>query len=190
MTPDEGSADTPDSFRRVVDGIGAARVRPEISLEEMPAPQRLAPYTAALSATVRRGEAELAVGRLVLLHDPDGQPGWDGTFRVVAYVRADLEPDIVGDPLLPSVGWSWLTEALEGHDAGHVAASGTVTRVASESFGGMADEPATSEVELRASWTPTGDDLTPHVEAWCDVLSSAAGLPPAAPGVASLPPRA
>lgn len=164
-------------------------VRPEIQLEEIPAPQRLAPYSAALAARLRRGDADLAAARFVLLHDPNGQHGWNGTFRVVVYVRADLEPEILADALLPSVGWSWLTEALDAHDAEHVAMNGTVTRVASESFGGMADEPATSEVELRASWTPVGENITPHVEAWCDALASAAGLPPAPPGVASLPPQ-
>ena len=188
MTPVEGSADLPESFRRAADGLRDLSVRPEIALRDVPAPQRLAPYAKAYAASVRRGDDELAAGRLVLLHDPDGQPGWDGTFRVVTYIRADLEPEIVGDPLLPSVGWSWLTEALAAHGVAYGSASGTVTRVASESFGGMADEPATSEVEVRASWTPHGDDLAPHVQAWCDMLASAAGLPPA-PGVACLPPR-
>lgn len=189
MSPSPEVGDVPEPFRRALDGLRAARARPEIVLAEMSAPQRLAPHAAALSAVVRRGDTELAMGRLILLHDPDGQPGWEGSFRMVTYVRADLEPEIAGDPLLPPVGWSWLTEALDAHGATYLAPSGTVTRVASESFGGMADEPATSEVELRASWTPTGDDLKSHVEAWCEVLSLAAGLPPAPRGVATLPPR-
>ncbi|MQA83608.1 MAG: DUF3000 family protein [Streptosporangiales bacterium] len=189
MSPSTEAGDVPEPFRRALDGLHAARVRSDIALKETPAPQRLAPHTAALAAVVRSGETELAMGRLILLYDPEGQPGWEGTFRIVTYVRADLEPEIAGDPLLPPVGWSWLTEALDAHGATYLAPSGTVTRVASESFGNMADEPATSEVELRASWTPTGDDLKSHVEAWCDVLSLAAGLPPAPPGVAALPPR-
>lgn len=189
MSPANEAGDVPEPFRRALDGLRDARVRSEIALEETPAPQRLAPHAAALSAVVRREGTELAMGRLILLYDPDGQPGWEGSFRIVTYVRADLEPEIAGDPLLPPVGWSWLTEALEAHGATYLAAGGTVTQVASESFGGIADEPATSEVELRASWTPADDDLRSHVEAWSDVLSLAAGLPPAPPGVAALPPR-
>ena len=49
---------------------------------------------------------------------------------------------MVTDPLLASVGWSWLLDALASHDAEYVAPSGTVTSVSSESFGSMSDEPA------------------------------------------------
>ena len=50
--------------------------------EDVPAPKRLAPYAAALAATVQRDGADVAWGRLVLLYDPDGQKGWDGVFRL------------------------------------------------------------------------------------------------------------
>ena len=40
--------------------------------------------------------------------------GWAGSLRVIAYIHADLDPDIAEDPLLGQVGWTWLTEAL-GH---------------------------------------------------------------------------
>jgi hypothetical protein len=53
----------------------------------------------------------------------------------------------------------------------------------------MADHRSSAEVEVRASWTPLGTDLTAHLRAWCDVLCYAGGLPPSAPGVAPLPPR-
>jgi hypothetical protein len=52
----------------------------------------------------------------------------------------------------------------------------------------MADEEATAQLEIRASWTPLGD-LTPHVEAWGELLCTAAGLPPVPEGVASMPSR-
>ena len=48
----------------------------------------------------------------MLLHDPDGHEPWEGTFRVVTFVRAELEPEIGADPMLAEVGWSWLMEAL------------------------------------------------------------------------------
>ena len=178
----------PAQFKRAVEQLRAARLRPEISSEEMPAPQRIAPYSAALSADVMVDGRDVGAGRLVLLHDPAGNDAWGGTFRCVAYARAEIDPEMVTDALLSAVGWSWLTDALRAHDAAYLAPSGTVTRVASESFGGMSDEPASAEIEIRASWTPTGD-LTRHVEAWGELLCTAAGLPPVPAGVVAMPSR-
>jgi hypothetical protein len=194
MTPSSTrSTDVPGPFQRALDTLRSAVEgdpgRPELELEDMPAPQRLAPFTAAISASVYRedaaqpnGETEIAMGRLIVLYDPEGRSGWVGEFRIVAYIRADLEPEIAADPLIGSVAWSWLTESLEA--AGYAGVSGTVTRAVSESFGDKQDEPSTTELEMRASWSPTGDDLAGHVAAWCEVMCKAAGLPPA--GVTSL----
>ncbi|MDA0634241.1 DUF3000 domain-containing protein [Nonomuraea sp. MCN248] len=179
----------PAAFRRAAASLRPAEVRPEIELEELPAPQRLAPHSAAIGASVYRDDDELAVGRLILLYDPDGQRGWDGPFRLVAYVRADMEPEITSDPLLGPVAWSWLTEALEAHDAAYSAAGGTVTRAVSEGFGNKADDPVTTELELRASWSPAQEDLSGHVAAWCDLMCVAAGIPPLPPDVAAMPRR-
>jgi hypothetical protein len=168
------------------------------SFEDVPAPKRLAPYASALAATVERDGADVAWGRLVLLYDPDGQEGWDGVFRLVAYVRADVEPEIAADPLLGEVGWSWLSEALDAHVPGYAVPSGTVTRVITEGFGAKRDELPLTGFELRASWSPTGPgnraddndldslDLSAHISAWCDCLSAAAGLEP--PGTRALRP--
>jgi hypothetical protein len=95
---------------------------------------------------------------------------------------------MVTDPLLGGVGWSWLVEALGAHQAAYIAPSGTVTRVASESYGGMQEEPPKAEIEVRASWSPLGS-ITDHVEAWGDLLCTAAGLPPVPSGVLTLPNR-
>jgi Protein of unknown function (DUF3000) len=183
-------------------------LRPQVTFEDVPAPRKLAPHAAAIAATVRAAgneeQPDVAWGRLVLLYDPDGQPGWAGQFRVIAYIRAEVEPEIAADPLLGTVGWSWLTEALEARAAGYAAPSGTVTRVVTEGFGGKQDEPPATGLELRASWSPApaasagssaggpGRALSPpalagHVAAWCDALCAAAGLPPAAAGVSALP---
>lgn len=178
----------PAEFQRAVAQLRAARLRPEVMCEEMTAPQRIAPYAAALTADVTIGGEDVGSGRLVLLYDPAGKEAWQGPFRCVAYARADIDPEMVTDPLLAEVGWSWLVEALDGHRAEHVAPSGTVTTVSSESFGGMAGEPASAEIEVRASWSPIGS-LTPHVEAWGDLLCTAAGLPPMPTGVVAMPSR-
>ena len=184
--------EVPEEFSRALAALRAATPRPEIVLEETPAPQRLAPHAVALTADViapQDPETELGTGRLVLLHDPAGHEAWQGTFRVVTYVRAELEHEMASDPLLPGVGWAWLTEALDGHGATFAAASGTVTRVASESFGAISGEPASAQIEIRASWTPLDDAFDAHLLAWCDLLCTTAGLPPLAPGVVTLPTR-
>ncbi len=168
------------------------------SFEDVPAPKRLAPYASAIAATVQRDGADVAWGRLVLLYDPDGQDGWDGVFRLVAYIRADVEPEIAADPLLGEVGWSWLSEALDAHVPGYAVPSGTVTRVITEGFGAKRDELPLTGFELRASWSPPGSgnspddndldtlDLSAHFSAWCDCLAAAAGLEP--PGTRALRP--
>ncbi len=163
--------------------------RPGVAVEETPAPQRLAPYALALTGNVLVDGDEAASGRLVLLHDPEGHEAWEGTFRLVGYARAALEPEMAADPMLAGVGWAWLVEALGARQAPYAAASGTVTRVASESFGGMSDEPAAAEIEIRASWSPLEAEVGPHVEAWVDLLRTAAGLPPVVPGVVAMPTR-
>lgn len=174
-------------FRIAVASLRDLRVRPEVRIEEAPAPQRLAPFALALSAEVVVDDEDLGTGRLVVLHDPSGQEAWEGTFRVVAFVKATLEPEIAADPVLSEVGWSWLEEALDTHRARYRALSGTVTRVTSESFGGLSDRPIEGQIELRASWSPVGADLSSHALAWADVLTQAAGLMPLPVGVAQLP---
>ncbi len=180
----------PAVFEHAVETLHAAQFRAEIHLEETPAPKRLAPHTHALSADIFDDKADddpVATGRLVLLYDPAGQEAWHGEFRLVTYVRASLEPEMGSDPLLLAVGWSWMIDALNARSAPFTAASGTVTRVASEGFGGMAGELATAEIEIRASWTPLDSELTSHALAWGDALGTAAGLMPLPAGVVALP---
>ncbi len=185
-------AEVPEEFALALAALRGVTPRPEVVLEETPAPQRLAPHAVALTADVTAPgdrEEELGTGRLVLLHDPAGHEAWEGTFRLVTYVRAELDEDMAADPVLAGVGWAWLTEALETHGATFCAASGTVTRVSSESFGAIAGEPASAQIEIRASWTPLDDQFGAHLLAWCDLLCVTAGLAPLAPGVVTLPVR-
>lgn len=189
-----GGAETavPLAFAEAVTAMREARLRPEVLCEEMPAPQRIAPYSFALSADVTVDGEDVGTGRLVLLHDPDGNDAWNGTFRCVAYIRSEIDPEIAGDPLAGEVAWTWLTEALAAHGAVFVAPSGTVTKVSSESFGAMGDEEATAQLEIRASWTPaseTPSEIGAHVEAWAELMCTASGLPPVPEGVTTLPSR-
>jgi hypothetical protein len=194
-----GDAGGAAAFREIVQGLLSQRdevsaVRPELSFEDVPAPRTLAPYALALAATIETDDTEIATGRLVLLYDPSGQSGWPGPLRLIAYIHADLDPEIAADPLIGQVGWSWLTEALDARTGGYAAPSGTVTRVVTEGFGGKEGEPMATGFELRASWSPAGSDgpagagiiLDGHLLAWCDALCSASGLPPLAAGVTAL----
>lgn len=162
-------------------------------MEEIPAPTKLAPYAVALRAEVHsdtRNDDEsgvLATGRFILLHDPAGQQAWGGTFRVVIYIRAELDADMGNDPLLAEVAWTWLCDSLAQCGVSYSHAGGTATRILSESFGSLQERPASNTVELRASWTPTRARLGEHLEAWADMVCSFAGLPPLPDGVVALP---
>jgi len=103
------------------------------------------------------------------------------------YLGTQPPPELANDPMLGGVGWSWLMDALAQHDAPYVAEGGTVTRVVSETFASLDDRQATVEMEIRASWTPTGPDLSLHLLAWADLLCTIAGLPPLPEGVVALP---
>jgi len=179
------AAGTPHSFEVVLAGLRELTPRAEISVSEIPAPSRLAPFAVAISGEIVLDPAEeAATGRLVVLHDPDGVAEWEGTYRIVAFVRARLEPDIAEDPLLNAVAWSWLAEALADLELTNLG--GTVTVTSSQSFGALDDRPLEGSVELRASWTPREVDVPLHAQAWLDVLAHSAGLPPLPEGIVPL----
>lgn len=205
---DKGSAEpgaepsaVPRAFRQAVEALRSARLRPEMEIDATRPPQRLAPHAYALEAAVVVGEDDLADGRLVLLHEPAGHDAWQGTFRLVTLVRAELEPEMAADPLLPEVCWSWLTGAMDARGLSYGEASGTVTRAGSHYFGGLAERRPATQIEIRASWTPREGpggvpDTAAHLVAWCDLLCQVAGLPPSpagpadnATGVVTLPQR-
>ncbi|MCU1532607.1 MAG: hypothetical protein JWO49_2178 [Arthrobacter sp.] len=203
----------PTDFLFALGTLRQARCRRELRLDEIPAPSRLAPFAVALGAEVigtgggagagtvhgpaaaalepsfGSEDIELATGRFILLHDPDGSAVWDGEFRIVTYIRAQLEPEMGNDEMLGPVAWDWLVEALENHQAPYRWGGGTATRVLSESFGTLSDRPNSIDIELRASWTPTTPDITSHLEAWSDMVCTFAGLPPLPEGVSALPRR-
>lgn len=168
----------PELFRSAVAALQNVRTRPEITLEPMRAPQRLAPWAYALGCEVTGPADVSASGRLVLLHDPDGQEAWHGVLRMVVYVRAELDRELANDPFLATVGWSWLTEALENTGAEASALGGTVTETTSTRFGDIAEPSRCDDLELRASWTPASTELEAHAEAFCQLMSSVVGLPP------------
>jgi hypothetical protein len=178
-------SDSGQFFRDAVASLRSVPARDEITVTEIRAPRGLAPYASAAAMECRGPGEQYATGRLILLYDPEGQAAWgDGSLRVVAYVRADVDAEVAVDPLLPEVAWSWLTDALERHAAAYTALGGTVTRTSSSRFGELGGDRHADDVELRASWTPPEAVLAPHAEAFYELLAVAGGLPPV--GVAPL----
>lgn len=162
-------------------------IRAELDLEIAPGPARLATHTAALLADLDVGDEPIGSGRLVLLHETKYQPEWDGQVRFVGYLKADLESELVTDPLLLDVGWSWVRDSFADRDLQPVALSGTVSRTGNQSFGDISSRPATGAIEIRSSWTvAAGDDIGLHIEAWCELLALACGLEPLPAGVSQL----
>ena len=176
-----------DVWQVALDSLQSPSLRPEFSLEEVPAPQRLAPHSIALAVEAVDGDdEELAVGRFIVLHDPEGQDTWDGEFRVVSFVRAPIESDVVTDDLFDEVAWSWLTDALTDAGAQFHNASGTVTRTVSRSFAGLEDRSTETDLEIRASWSPDTEDLSLHLKAWLALVEKSSGLTPLPEGVTAL----
>ena len=172
----------PAEFQAALEALATVHPRAEVVVEQIPAPQRLAPWSHALGVRVGvpdDDEEELASGRFIVLFDPEGHEAWQGTTRCVGYVSASTDSEMVDDSMFSAVAWSWLTDALLEHGAGHHSVGGTVTRTASTRFGSIAAPEHSVDVEIRASWTAEGTDLDKHLEAFLEVLGNAAGLPPA-----------
>lgn len=179
--PDAGA-----HFERAAAELRETAFRADIVVREITTPQGLAPFAVALAADVRpddEGDSIYGTGRFVLLHDPEAPDAWQGTWRIVAFAQAPLEPEIGTDPLLADVTWSWLVDALDSRGAVYHSASGTSTKTLSKGFGGLAEEGDGAQIELRASWTPEGP-FRPHVEAWAELVGMLAGLPPGSEDIA------
>lgn len=193
----------PQYFRDAVRSLSEAEVRGGISLGEIRPPRNLAPLSHAIGLEVIRGADSLdvlstgeipetstpepdgagdAFGRLILLHDPQGEEQWDlpdgPTMRLVAYIQADMDASVASDPLLPEVAWDWLTEELSSSTANYRDLGGTVTTTASVRYGEIGGPPRAFQLELRASWSAVGSDLGDHVQAFAHILAHVAGLPP------------
>jgi hypothetical protein len=184
-----GGDEPPAAFRAALEALARVSARPEIALEHIPPPQRLAPWAHALAARVVEDDdddLEIAHARFIVLFDPEGHESWNGTTRCVGYLSAATDEELVDDAMFSEVAWSWLTDALAEAGAGSHNVGGTVTRTASTRFGDLAGPEHTVDVEMRASWTAETTDLDRHLLAWLEVLGNAAGLPP--PGVRLLGP--
>lgn len=184
----------PAEFLLAREAVRSAVPRPELVLSEIPAPAGVAPHSIALAGDVRPTahgvDSLLGTGRFILLYDADEPEQWEGRFRIVAYAQAPLEREIGVDPFVAEVAWAWLIDALAAGGASHRAASGTATTEVSTGFGELSGADG-AQLELRASWTPSGRDaardMAAHVIAWSELVCMLAGLPPHGDAVGLLP---
>ncbi|QIK64632.1 DUF3000 domain-containing protein [Leucobacter viscericola] len=180
-------AGQPLEFTAAADQIRGATLRRELKMREIPAPERIAPYSIALAAGVARGaeddtaddviDSAYGAGRIILMYDPESSEEWGGPFRIVCFAQAPLEVEIGVDPFISDVAWSWLVDALDSRGANYTYLSGTATKTLSSGFGSLEAQGDAAQIELRASWTPTGDNFAVHAEAWSELLCLLAGLP-------------
>ncbi len=171
----------PLPFATAVHDLSSFEWDRRLEISELEPPAQIAPYAAAIDADVVSEGEEVGTGRLIMLYDPDGNDLWQGEFRCVTFAQAEVTPEMVHDPFLADVGWSWLIDALATHDARYTAESGTITTTASTPFGSKQAETPIAHIEIRASWTPLLTEqhsLTAHVAAWQNLLRQVCGLPP------------
>lgn len=168
--------------------LRGATLRSELRTREIAAPERIAPYSIALAAGVSRSAGEeisddesvdsaVGTGRLILMYSPESEEEWGGPFRIVCFAQAPLEVEIGVDPFISDVAWSWLVDALDSREAKYTYISGTATKTLSTGFGSLESQGDAAQIELRASWTPLGDNFAAHAEAWSELLCLLAGLP-------------
>ena len=183
--------DQSPEFTQALSDLRGARLRPEIRLTEVPAPQRIAPYAVALTAEVvgaAADEDELASGRFVLLHDPSVPDPWDGAWRAVTFARAELEPELANDPMLGAVGL-----VLADRRPGVATTSATPPRRARSPAWSPRASPGCPTGRPASRWrsAPRGPrwpaTSAPTCVAWSDLLCTIAGLPPLPEGVIALP---
>ena len=169
----------PPQFAVAVQGINYSLLREELETHQIPAPEKIAPNALAFS-THKPNPAETpsnrAAGRIVFLHDPKEFETWGSNMRVIAYGKSPLETDVADQGDYAQYWWGTLELALKSHGAKYVNGAGTITKMISTGVGALDGEPVHSEVELRASWSPTEDDLAPHFAAWQNLIAEMAGF--------------
>ena len=168
----------PNEFFLASSRLATAALRKELSIKQIPSPESIAPFAMAFAADVPDGKDSVmhrGVGRIVFLHDSEQNPTWGSNFRVIAYAKSPIEADMSEQPDLANYWWGNLRRSLELNGAGYSHDAGTLTRITSTGLGALTVDDPYSEIELRASWSPTDLDLSRHFLAWQDLVASMAG---------------
>jgi hypothetical protein len=168
------------AFQYSASQLSHAEIRQELEVQQIPAPANLAKEALAFSADIlennRHDHTDLGTGRFVLLHDLTPNEQWGGNYRIVAFAKSPLETFIGADEEVSEVAWAWLTEALANRGAEYSQEAGTITRVISTGFGSLAGKNGHAELEMRVSWSPSGN-IGAHLEAWQDLVCMMSGYP-------------
>lgn len=170
----------PADFRDALLSIRGTDFGKIVEVSEIPAPKNIAPFSAAIGLEAAQIEGQAASGgnsRLVILFDPEEQPGWNGPFRLIAVFTAQVDPDLATGELFDEVVWSWFHDHLHSAGAGFHDPAGTVTTVQSTSFGALRPQDQQAQIEVRASWSPNTPDLSPHLKAVANFLAILSGYP-------------
>lgn len=177
-------------FRLAANSLARANIRNEVIVDQIDAPSNLSRHAIAFACDVKAVEGDSSVfrgtGRFIMLWDDAPQESWTNNYRIILYAKSPLETDIGFDDDSAEIAWAWLMTSLEQHSAGVEVAGGTTTRVLSVGHGTLAAQSHHAELELRASWCPTTDDLAGHLEAWIDLICMMSGLSLHGEGVSSI----
>lgn len=179
---------TPRHFADLVDSVASIDWPGGIDVRAIDAPTGLAPNALAFAADVTAGPGkhDRGTGRLIFLDDPSEPTGWGGRTRAIIFAQSPIEALMGGHDELAHVAWSWLTESLAVAGASYEHPAATVTRVVSVGFGDLASQGRGSQIEVRASWSPTSSDGRPHAEAWARFVLHLAGFETLPEGVAAM----
>lgn len=176
-------------FQDAEHSLRMAIQRPELDIQQIPAPKEIAESSIAFAASVRTDKdhehSAAGTGRFVLFWSPEPQENWTTRFRIVVYARSPLETDIGDQEDSAELTWAWLLDALKFSGSDYSALAGTTTRIISNGHGDLAVEKQHAEIELRASWSPHGSDMRNHFEAWQNLICAMSDLN-IAPGVEKL----
>ena len=167
-------------FASMLEPIRAFESRTEIELTQIPSPTGIAPEAIAISAEiVHQTASDHGVSRLVFCRDPEQPEGWYSEYRIIGYAKSPIELEMAKDDYTAALPWEWLKDSLHASQAGFAHEAGTTTTVISTGHGSLISQPQHAELEIRASWAPTGYDLSQHLQAWTELLALISGLPPA-----------
>ncbi len=176
------SQSPPAEFVSALMSFRTVKLDGSVTAQEVPAPSRIAPWTAAIevAATDGLGKHQLGKATLVVMYDPEQEDLWDGPFRLVGQARMQIDAEQSIDPVLGEAIWHTLADSLDEAGAGYGRLVGTVTRELSETFGGLELQGSALNAELRCSWSPVSSDLGEHLLGWSEALRQNCGIESAA----------
>ncbi len=169
----------PSEFATAAIGLANPKLRTELDTQQIDAPEKIAPFALAFATQVpNRAETPMnrGVGRIVFIYDESQFETWGSNMRVIAYAKSPYENEMALEDDYANFCWGLLTRSLTNNEVSFSHEAGTVTKMTATGMGSLSDEKVGSEVELRASWSPTDKDLAKHFAAWQDLVAGLAGF--------------